>query len=320
MVPTRLTNLLEIKFPVLQGGMAWVSTSSLVAAVSNAGGLGILGAGPLDADSLVKEIIRIKSLTNKPFGVNIMLMMPSAPDLVKVCINERVPVITTGAGNPGPYMKNFKEAGTKVIPVVSSVALAKRLERAGADALIAEGMESGGHIGEITTMVLLPQVLDAVNIPVIAAGGIGDGRGIMAALALGADGVQMGTRFILCRECAIHENYKKVVLEAKDRDTVVTGVSTGHPVRVIKNKLAKTYMEREQQGATPQELDEIAKGSMRRSVVEGDTDNGSVMAGQVCGMLNSIDSAAEIFQKLEKEFNTVFSRLSGIVKPPTSTY
>ncbi|MBF0406115.1 MAG: enoyl-[acyl-carrier-protein] reductase FabK [Candidatus Riflebacteria bacterium] len=314
MVSTRITELLGIKYPVFQGGMAWVSTAPLVAAVSNAGGLGIIGAGPLNSDSLIAEIKKVKALTSKPFGVNIMLMMPSAPDLVTVCISEKIPVVTTGAGNPGPYMKAFKDAGTKVIPVVSAVSLAKRLERAGADAIIAEGSESGGHIGEISTMVLIPQVVDAVSVPVIAAGGIGDGRGILASLALGAHGVQMGTRFILTSECAVHENYKKFVLDAKDRDTVITGMSTGHPVRVIRNKLAKIYLEREKSGATPQELDQIASGSMRKSVLDGDTDNGSVMAGQICGMLDSVETTADIFAKLEKEFFSVFSKLSELTK------
>jgi len=315
MIPTRITTLLGIRYPVLQGGMAWVSSSSLVAAVSEAGGLGVLGSGPLTPDELRAELHRIKSLTSRPYGVNLMLMMPNAPDLIKVCLEERVPVVTTGAGNPAPFVKAFKDNGTKVIPVVSAVSLAKRLEKAGADAVIAEGNESGGHIGEITTMVLVPQVVDAVSIPVIAAGGIGDGRGIMAALALGAEGVQMGTRFIMASECQVHPNYKKVVAQAKDRDSVVTGLTTGHPVRVIKNKLAKLYLEREAAGATPEELDQIAKGSLRRSVVDGDVDNGSVMAGQVCGLLDKEESAAQIFQRLEAEFHDVFRRLGTLIPP-----
>jgi len=312
MIETQITRLLGIRYPVLQGGMAWVSSASLVAAVSNAGGLGVLGAGPMDPDTLTREIHQIKSLTNKPFGVNIMLMMPPAPELVKICVNEKVPVVTTGAGNPGPYVKALKDAGSRVIPVISSVALAKRLERSGVDAIIAEGNESGGHIGEISTMVLIPQVADAVKIPVIAAGGIADGRGILAALSLGAQGVQMGTRFILAEECHVHENYKKVVANAKDRDTCITGLSTGHPVRVIRNKIAKYYLEREHAGATPQELDDIARGTLRKAVHEGDVDNGSVMAGQICGLIDRVETAAEIFARMDREFHQAYEQVSGL--------
>ena len=302
MISTRVTKLLGIRYPVFQGGMAWVSSATLVAGVSNAGGLGILGSGPMDPPALHEELRQIKQLTDKPFGVNIMLMMPDAPELVNICIEARVPVVTTGAGNPGPYIKALKDVGCRVIPVVSSVALAKRLERAGVDALIAEGSESGGHIGEISTMVLIPQVVDAVRLPVIAAGGIADGRGIMAAMALGAQGVQMGTRFILSKECFVHENYKKVVASAKDRDTVITGLSTGHPIRVIRNKLAKYYLEREKSGATPEELESIARGSLRKAVSEGDVENGSIMAGQVCGLIDREETCQEIFSRLEQEF------------------
>jgi len=316
MIETRITQLLGIRFPVFQGGMAWVSSSSLVAAVSNAGGLGILGSGPLESEQLIQEIHAIKALTSNPFGVNIMLLMPNAAKVVEICINERVPVVTTGAGNPGPYIKAFKEIGTKVIPVVSSVALAKRLERAGAAAVVAEGTESGGHIGEITTMVLIPQIVDAVTIPVIAAGGIADSRGLMAAFALGAEGVQMGTRFILSTECSAHPNYKKVVAQAKDRDTVATGHSTGHPVRVIRNRLAKQYIEAEQKGATPEQLDAIGKGSLRRAVIDGDVEDGSVMAGQICGLINEEEPVAAIFARIEADLQTVFSRLSTLVKNP----
>jgi enoyl-[acyl-carrier protein] reductase II len=311
MIQTRITQLLGIRYPVFQGGMAWVSSSSLVAAVSNAGGLGVLGSGSMQPDEALREIRAIKAATDRPFGVNIMLMMPSAPQIIDICLQERVPVITTGAGNPGPFVKAFKEIGTKVIPVVSSVALAKRLERAGVDAIIAEGTESGGHIGEITTMVLIPQIADAVSIPVIAAGGIADGRSVMAAFALGAEGVQMGTRFIMARECHAHPNYKRVVAEAKDRDTVVTGQSTGHPVRVIKNKLAKFYLEREQKGASAEELEAIAKGSLHRSVVQGDVEEGSVMAGQVCGLIDREEPVAEIIARLEAEFTAVFHKIAG---------
>lgn len=315
MISTRLTQLLGITYPILQGGMAWVASSSLVAAVSNAGGLGVLGAGPMDAATLVKEIHQIKTLTDKPFGVNIMLMMPSAPELIQVCLAERVPVVTTGAGNPAPYIKAFKDIGTKVIPVVAAASLAKRLEKAGADAIIAEGNESGGHIGEVTTMVLIPQVVDAVSVPVIAAGGIADGRGIMAALALGAEGVQMGTRFIVATECHVHENYKKALTSARDRDAIVTGLTTGHPVRVLKNKLAKHYLEREKAGATPEELEEIGRGSLRKTVIEGDIENGSVMAGQAVGLVDAIEPTAQIFQRLQTEFEAAQKRLGNLVHP-----
>lgn len=316
MIETRITQLLGIGFPVLQGGMAWVSSSGLVAAVSNAGGLGILGSGSMEPDQVVQEIHAIKSQTSKPFGINVMLMMPNAPKVIDICMQERVPVVTTGAGNPGPYIKAFTEIGTKVIPVVSAVALAKRLERAGAAAVIAEGSESGGHIGEITTMVLIPQIVDAVSIPVIAAGGIADARGLMAAFALGATGVQMGTRFILSKECHAHQKYKNVIAQARDRDTVATGHSTGHPVRVIRNRLAKQYIDAEQKGATPEQLDAIAKGSLRRAVIDGDVEDGSVMAGQICGLISEEESVAAIFARFETELHAVYSRLSTLVKGP----
>ena len=289
--------------------MAWVSSASLVAAVSNAGGLGVFGSGSLDPELVRKEIHKIKELTDKPFGVNIMLMMPTAPGVVEVCLQEKVPVVTTGAGNPGPLVKRFKDEGIKVIPVVSSVALAKRLERSGVDALIAEGHESGGHVGEITTMVLIPQIVDAVSIPVIAAGGIADGRGVAAAFALGAEAVQMGTRFILARECHAHPNYKESVLKAKDRDTVTTGVTLGHPVRVIRNKLTKEYLEREYKGAPADELEEMGRGRLKMSVVDGNTDEGSVMAGQISGLLTREETAAEIIQSIEADYFKVFERL-----------
>ncbi len=315
MIPTRVTQLLGIRYPVLQGGMAWVSSAELVAAVSEAGGLGVLGSGPMTPDILRSELQKIRALTTKPFGVNIMLMMPAAPELIAVCCAERVPVITTGAGNPAPHMKVFKDAGCKVIPVVSAVALARRLERAGADAVIAEGTESGGHIGEITTMALLPQVVDAVRVPVIAAGGIADGRGILAAMALGAEGVQMGTRFILARECHVHANYKQVVIKSGDRDTCVTGAMHGHSVRVIKNKLAKQYLELERGGASLEQLDAFAKGSLQKAVREGNVDDGSVMAGQIAGLLNEELSCAEIFAELQRGFRETFARLGGNMTP-----
>jgi enoyl-[acyl-carrier protein] reductase II len=309
MIETRITKLLGIKYPIIQGGMAWVSSANLVAAVSNAGGLGIFGSGSMEPDLVREEIQKIKSLTDKPFGVNVMLMMPTAPGVVDVCIDEKVPVVTTGAGNPAPYVKRFKDAGIKVIPVVSAVALAKRLERSGVDAVIAEGHESGGHVGEITSMVLIPQITDAVKIPVIAAGGIADGRGIAAAFALGAEAVQMGTRFILAKECHAHQNYKQAVLKARDRDTVMTGLKTGHPVRVIRNKLTKEYIEREFSGATVEELEEMGKGRLRLSAIDGDITEGSVMAGQVSGLLKLEQTAGEIILELERDYKKTFERM-----------
>jgi enoyl-[acyl-carrier protein] reductase II len=306
MIETKITKLLGIKYPVFQGGMAWVSTPSLVAAVSNAGGLGVLGSGSMSGDIARAQIRKIKSLTDKPFGVNIMLMMESSKEVIDVCIDEKVPVVTTGAGNPGAHVQRFKEAGIKVIPVVSSVALAKRLERLGVDALIAEGHESGGHVGEITTMVIVPQVVDAVSIPVIAAGGIGDGRGILAAFSLGAEAVQIGTRFILAKECEVHQNYKNAVLNAKDRDTVQTGITLGHPVRVIRNKLTKEYLSREFSGATPEELEELGRGRLRMAVVDGDSATGSIMAGQISGMLTKEQTADEIMQNLVESYKVAF--------------
>ena len=251
---TRITELLNIKYPILQGGMAWVAESSLASAVSNAGGLGLIAAGNAPAEWVREEIRKTRTLTDKPFGINIMLLSPFAEDVAKVAAQERVKVVTTGAGSPGKYMQMWKEAGIVVMPVVPTSTLAKRLERFGADALIAEGCESGGHIGELTTMVLIPQIVDSVKIPIIAAGGIGDGRGLAAALMLGADGVQVGTRFLVAKECIIHQNYKNIILEAGDTSTVATGRSTGHPVRVIKNKLARMFIELEKNGASTEEL------------------------------------------------------------------
>lgn len=310
MIETKITKLLGIKYPVFQGGMAWVSTPCLVAAVSNAGGLGVLGSGSMSGDIARAQIRQIKSLTDKPFGVNIMLMMESSKEVIDVCIDEKVPVVTTGAGNPGAYVPRFKEAGIKVIPVVSSVALAKRLERLGVDALIAEGHESGGHVGEITTMVIVPQVADAVSIPVIAAGGIGDGRGVLAAFALGAEAVQIGTRFILAKECEVHQNYKNAVLNAKDRDTVQTGITLGHPVRVIRNKLTKEYLNREFNGASADELEELGRGRLRMAVVDGDAATGSIMAGQISGMLKQEETAEEIMQNLVESYRTAFENIT----------
>jgi len=294
MIRTSLCDLLGIEYPILQGGMAWVATAELAAAVSEAGGLGLIGAGHAPADWVQGEIRKIKAVTKKPFGVNVMLMSPFAKEVIEVVIEEKVPVVTTGAGNPGAFMGALKEAGCKVIPVVASVALAKRMAKVGADAFIAEGMESGGHVGELTTMALVPQIVDNVNIPVIAAGGIYDGRGLVAALALGAVGVQMGTRFMCASECTVHPSVKEAILKAKDRDTVVTGRSTGHPVRCIRNKFTRQLEEMEAQCAPPEEIEKLGVGRMRACMVDGDIQNGSLMAGQVAGMVNKIEPARDI--------------------------
>lgn len=300
-----ICSILGIKYPIFQGGMAWVSESTLVAAVSNAGGLGIIAGANAPASHIRDQIRKTKELTNKPFGLNIMLLSENADELSDMAIEEGIKVITTGAGNPGKYMEKWKSAGIVVIPVVASVALAKRMERCGADAVIAEGCESGGHVGKLTTMALLPQVVDAVNIPVIGAGGIGDGRGITAAFALGASGVQVGTRFLASEECQIHENYKNAVIKSKDIDTVVTGRCTGHPVQVLKNKLAKEYLKLEGNNATANELEELGKGALKKAVVDGDVENGSLMAGQISGMVKKIQSVKEIIEEMFNEYEEV---------------
>ena len=293
-----ICKLLNIKYPIFQGGMAWIGTAELASAVSNAGGLGIIGARHMPPDVLRAEIQKCKGWTDKPFGVNIMLMSPFVKEVMQVVVDERVSVITTGAGNPGEYMPALKEIGTKVIPVVASVALAKRLVRSGADAVIAEGTESGGHIGEITTMALLPQVVDAVDVPVIGAGGIGDSRGMAAAFALGAQAIQMGSRFVLSEECIAHPNYKELVLKAKDRSTVVTGTTLGHPVRTIGNKLTRKYQEMEANGASAEELEKLGAGSLHRATHEGDVENGSVMIGEISGMLSDIKPVKAIIEDI----------------------
>lgn len=300
-----ICSILGIKYPIFQGGMAWVSESTLVAAVSNAGGLGIIAGANAPASHIRDQIRKTKELTNKPFGLNIMLLSENADELSDMAIEEGIKVITTGAGNPGKYMEKWKSAGIVVIPVVASVALAKRMERCGADAVIAEGCESGGHVGKLTTMALLPQVVDAVNIPVIGAGGIGDGRGITAAFALGASGVQVGTRFLASEECQIHENYKNAVIKSKDIDTVVTGRCTGHPVQVLKNKLAKEYLKLEGNNAKANELEELGKGALKKAVVDGDVENGSLMAGQISGMVKKIQSVKEIIEEMFNEYEEV---------------
>ncbi|MBU4533657.1 MAG: enoyl-[acyl-carrier-protein] reductase FabK [Eubacteriales bacterium] len=316
MIKTDLCVLLGIDYPIIQGGMAWVSEAHLAAAVSEGGGLGIIGAGHAPADWVRGQIKKAKELTKKPFGVNVMLLSPFANDVIKVVLEEEVAVVTTGAGNPGKYVPMLQAAGTRVIPVVPSVALAKRLEQTGVDAVIAEGMESGGHIGELTTMALVPQVVDAVQVPVIAAGGIGDGRGLAAVLALGAQGVQMGTRFVCASECTVHPQVKARIVKARDRDTVVTGRSTGHPVRCIRNKLTRQFEELESRGVDLAELEKLGAGRLKLAMVDGDIDYGSVMAGQIAGMVSRIMPAADILKEITSEAEEIIrrcGRLAGIV-------
>lgn len=297
-----ITELLNIKYPIIQGGMAWIADASLAVGVSEAGGLGIIsGVGPTEV--VRAQIRKAKELTDKPFGVNVMLMQDNADEIAHLVCDEKVPVVTTGAGSPGKYIEMWKGHGIKVIPVVPSVAIAKRMEKFGADAVIAEGMESGGHIGQTTTMSLVPQVVDAVNIPVIAAGGIGDGRGIAASFMLGAVGVQMGTRFLVSNECNVHKNYKEKVLKAKDIETEVTGTSTSHPVRVLRNKLTREYIKIEKSNSNSEKLESLTRGALRKAVIEGDTENGSVMAGQIAGLVKKEQSCKEIIEELMTEFD-----------------
>lgn len=302
---TEITDLLKIKYPIIQGGMAWVAEYHLAAAVSEAGGLGLIGAANAPAEWVREQIREVRRRTDKPFGVNIMLMSPSADEVAKIIVEEQIPVVTTGAGNPEKYMTMWKEAGTKVIPVVASVAMAKRMERCGADAVVAEGTEAGGHIGENTTMVLIPQIVDAVSIPVIAAGGIADGRGIAAALMLGAKAVQIGTHFVVTKESQVHDNYKKAILKAKDIDSKVTGRTTGHPVRALRNQMTKDYLKLENEGASPEELEMLTLGGLRKAVVDGDVVHGSVMAGQIAGLVKEELTCQELIQKLVKETDTL---------------
>lgn len=298
---TKITELLGVEYPIIQGGMAWVAEYHLAAAVSEAGGLGIIGAGGAPAAFVREQIQKVKELTKKPFGVNLMLMNPEADEIAKIIVEENVKVVTTGAGNPGKYMAMWKEAGISVIPVVASVGLAKMMERAGADAVVAEGTESGGHIGSATTMTLVPQVVDAVNIPVIAAGGIADGRGFAAAIMLGAEAVQMGTVFVVAKESIVHDNYKKKVLAAKDIDSEVTGMSTGHPVRCIRNKMTREYLKMEREGATLEELEKKTLGSLRKAAVEGDIVDGTLMAGQIAGMIREERSCQDTIADIMKQ-------------------
>lgn len=305
---SRITELLGIEYPVFQGGMAWVAEHHLAAAVSEAGGLGIIGAASAPAQVVREEIRKARELTDRPVGVNIMLMNPNAPEVARVVIEEGVRVVTTGAGNPAKFMNEFKEAGVKVIPVVASVAMARMMERSGADAVIAEGMESGGHIGSITTMALLPQVVDAVEIPVIAAGGIGDGRGLAAAFMLGAEAVQMGTRFVVAQESIVHTNYKEKVLKAKDIDSEVTGTSTGHPIRQIRNQMSREYLRLEKEGAGLEELEKLTLGSLRRAVMDGDVVSGTLMAGQIAGLVKKKQSCREMIEEIMDEAQDVLKK------------
>ena len=298
---TKVTELLQIEYPIIQGGMAWVAEHHLAAAVSEAGGFGLIGAASAPPEIVREEIRKAKELTNKPFGVNIMLLNPNADEVAKIVVEEGIQAVTTGAGNPEKYMPMWKEAGVKVIPVVASVAMAKRMEQYGADAVVAEGMEAGGHIGNQTTMALIPQIVDAVNIPVIAAGGIGDGRGVAASFMLGAEGGQMGTRFVVADESIVHDNYKDRIVKAKDIDSVVTGQSTGHPVRCLRNQMTKEYIKKEQEGVPFEELERMTLGSLRKAVMDGDILNGTVMAGQIAGLVSKRQSCKEILQEIMTE-------------------
>ncbi len=314
MIKSNICELLGIKYPIFQGGMAWISDAKLAAAVSEAGGLGIISAMNANADYVREQIRKCKGLTNKPFGVNIMLMSPFADDVAKVVVEEKVAVVTTGAGMPTKYMKDWLEAGIKVIPVAGAVAFAQRFERMGATAVIAEGCESGGHVGEINTMALVPQVCDAVSIPVIAAGGIADGRGMAASFMLGAQGVQCGTCFLVADECNVHENYKDKVIKASDSDTIVTGKRLGHPVRSLKNKFSRAFAELEKNSAnTDEQISQFGVGSLRKAVVDGNVDEGSFMAGQIAGLVKEKKSAKAIVEDMAKQAEEILSKSSNIV-------
>ena len=310
----RLSEILGIEFPFIQGGMANIATGEFAAAVSNAGGLGLIGSGGMNAETLREHIHRCRSLTDKPFGVNIMLMNPQAPEMAQIVAQEEIPVVTTGAGNPGTYVKLWKEAGCKIFPVVPATVLAKRLADLGVDGVIAEGTESGGHVGELTTMALVPQVVDAMapyGIPVVAAGGIADGRQLLAAFALGACGGQVGTCLLVSQECPIHENYKAALLKAKHSDTIVTGRIAGAPVRCLKNRMTRAYVAKEKAGAEKMELEQYTLGSLRRAVFDGDVDTGSLMAGQVAGMLHEIKPLRQIFTELYTGYQKALAELNG---------
>ena len=309
----RVCEILGTEYPIIQGAMAWIAEGNLASAVSNGGGLGIIAAGGRDAEWLRAEIRRTREMTDKPFGVNIMLLAPNVDELMDVVCEEKVAVVTTGAGNPGKYIPKLKDAGIKVVPVVANVTLAIRVARAGADAIVAEGTEAGGHIGETTTMALVPQMVDAVDCPVIAAGGIADGRGVAAAYMLGADGVQVGTRFLVADECIVHPGYKGAILKAKDSSTVATGRSTGHPVRVIKNKLAKKILRLESENADEEQINQLCTGTLAAAVRDGDADNGNIMSGQIAGLVKKEQPAAEIIEEMFKEAADVFASRKGII-------
>ncbi|MDZ7672234.1 MAG: enoyl-[acyl-carrier-protein] reductase FabK [Halanaerobiales bacterium] len=311
---TEICDLFDIKYPVVQGGMAWVATGELAAAVSKAGGLGTIGAGNAPKDVIKEEIRKVKEVTDNNFAVNIMLLSPFAKDIVDLVIEENVPIVTTGAGNPGKFIDRFKKNNIKVVPVVSSVALAKRLVRTGVDAVIAEGTEAGGHIGDLTTMTLVPQLVDAIDIPVIAAGGVADGRGFAAALSLGASGVQMGTRFVCANESIAHKKYKEAIINARDRDAVVTGRSTGHPVRNLKNQLTRKIDKLEQEGVDKEKIEEIGSGKLREAVIEGNIDNGSVMAGQIAGMVTDILPVKEIINNIISDTIKVIQKNNDYIR------
>jgi len=313
MLKTAICDLFGIKYPIIQGGMAHVATAELVAAVSDAGGLGIIGAGAAEADWVRKQIHLTRKQTDKPFGVNILLISPFAEQVIDVVLEEKVSVVTTGAGNPGPYIPRFKEAGIKVMPVVASVALGRRLERAGADAFVAEGMESGGEIGQITTMALVPQVIDKVTVPVVAAGGIADGRGLAAALVLGAQGVQMGTRFVCSEECVAHPDYKQAIVDASDRATAISGQSTGYPMRALENKLIHEFWEKEKAGISMEELMEFGMGRVRLGLVEGDLENGTLLAGQIAGMIKEVKSVKVIIEEMVAEAEAIIAQLHNSI-------
>lgn len=314
MIKTKICSLLNIKYPILQGGMAWIATGELAAAVSNAGGLGTIGSGNAPAEVIKREIVKIKNNTDKPFALNIMLLSPFVDEIIELVYEEKIPIVSFGAGNPSKYIKKLKENNIKVIPIVPSVALAKRMENTGADAVIVEGTEAGGHIGETTTMTLVPQVVDAVKIPVIAAGGIADGRGFLSALALGAQGVQMGTIFVCSKECTVHNNYKNAIIKARDRSTSISGKTTGHPVRMIKNKLYREFIELERIGVSIKELEKLGEGSLRKACIEGDVDKGTVMAGQISGMIKEIKTVKDIIDGIIEESYEVIEKVNEIME------
>lgn len=318
MIRTVICDKLGIEYPIIQGGMAWLGTWELASAVSEAGGLGIIGAGNAPPQWLKGQIKMMREKTEKPFGVNIMLMSPFVDEIISLVIEEQVPIVALGGGNPGVYIPRLKEAGIKVIPVISSVALARRAERLGVEAIVAEGMESGGHIGDTATMALIPQVVDAVDLPVIAAGGIADGRGLVAALALGAQGIQMGTRFVCSAECIAHPAFKEKLLQAHDRATVVTGESTGHPVRVLKNRMSREFLRLEKEGASKEELEKFGEGKLRLGVIEGDLENGSLMAGQISGLIREIKPVKEIIAEMIAEAEAIIAKLGNFTSTVTS--